>query len=172
MSSFLKKDSKSHIFKHLHSTATCFDLYNSLCFKIIDRADSKFGLKIKEALYINWRKSSLKTAEVSNNFFFSIVQNLDSSRYSSNEPLVSKTNDPTLKAILKYKNHPSNIAIQNKCKDEGNLNFIKVDQKQIKKEILNLDVRKAPQSSDVLIKVLKKTAIFLVIFSVIVLTIP
>ena len=26
----IKKDHKSHIFKHLHSTATCFDSYNSL----------------------------------------------------------------------------------------------------------------------------------------------
>ena len=39
----IKKDNKSHIFKHLHSTATCFDSYNSLCFKIIDKANSKYG---------------------------------------------------------------------------------------------------------------------------------
>ena len=51
----IKKDNKSHIFKHLHSTTTCFDSYNSLCFKIIDKANSKFDLKTKEALYINWR---------------------------------------------------------------------------------------------------------------------
>ena len=49
----IKKDNKSHIFKHLHSTTACFDLYNSLCFKIIDKANSKFDLKIKEALHIN-----------------------------------------------------------------------------------------------------------------------
>ena len=47
----IKKDNKSHIFKHLHSTATCFDSYNSLCFKMIDKANSKFDLKIKK-LYI------------------------------------------------------------------------------------------------------------------------
>ena len=47
----IKKDNKSHIFKHLHSTATCFDSYNSLCFKIIDKANSKFDLKLKK-LYI------------------------------------------------------------------------------------------------------------------------
>ena len=35
----IKKDNKSHIFKHLHSTATCFDSYNSLCFKMIDKAN-------------------------------------------------------------------------------------------------------------------------------------
>ena len=40
----IKKDNKSHIFKHLHLTATCFDSYNSLCFKIIGKANSKFDL--------------------------------------------------------------------------------------------------------------------------------
>ena len=56
----IKKDNKSHIFKYLHFTAPCFDSYNSLCFKIIDKANFKFNLKIKEALHINWRKPNLK----------------------------------------------------------------------------------------------------------------
>ena len=59
----IKKDSKSHIFKDLNSTTTCFDLYNSLCFKIIDKANSKFDLKIKEALHINWRKANLNAQQ-------------------------------------------------------------------------------------------------------------
>ena len=63
----IKKDNKSHIFKHLHSTATCFDLYslshNSLCFKIIDKATFIFDLKIKEALHINWRKTNLNVQQ-------------------------------------------------------------------------------------------------------------
>ena len=60
----LKKEiNKSHIFKDLHSTATCFDSYNSLCFKIIDKANSKFELKIKEALHINWRKPNLNAQQ-------------------------------------------------------------------------------------------------------------
>ena len=41
----IKKGKKSHIFKHLHSTATCFDTYNSLSFKIIDKANTKIRLK-------------------------------------------------------------------------------------------------------------------------------
>ena len=45
----IKEDNKSHIFKQLHSSETYFDSYNSLCFKIIDKANSKFDLKIKEA---------------------------------------------------------------------------------------------------------------------------
>ena len=55
----IKKNNKSHIFKHLHSTGTCFGSYNSLCFKMIDKANSKFDLKIKEALHIHWRKPNL-----------------------------------------------------------------------------------------------------------------
>ena len=51
----IKKDNKSHIFKHLHSSETCFDSYNSLYFKIIHKANSKLDLKIKEALHINWK---------------------------------------------------------------------------------------------------------------------
>ena len=65
----IKKDNKSHIFKHLHSTATCFDSYNSLCFKIIDKANSKFDLKLKEALHINWRKLICTTKSFSSHSF-------------------------------------------------------------------------------------------------------
>ena len=59
----IKKDKKSHISKHLHSTATCFDSYNSLSFKILDKAISKFHLKIKEAWHINWRKFNLNAQQ-------------------------------------------------------------------------------------------------------------
>ena len=55
----IKKDNKCHILKHLHYTATCFDSYNSLCFEIIDKTNFKFDVKIKEALYIYWRKPNL-----------------------------------------------------------------------------------------------------------------
>ena len=56
----IKKDNKSHILKRLHSTATCFDSYNSLCFKMIDKANSKFNLEIIESLHIFWIKPNLK----------------------------------------------------------------------------------------------------------------
>ena len=59
----IKKDNKSNIFKHLHSTVTCFDSYNSLRFKIVDKANSKFDLKIKEALHITWRKPNLNAQQ-------------------------------------------------------------------------------------------------------------
>ena len=59
----ITKDNKSHIFKHLHSSETCFDLYSSLCFKIIHKTNSKFDLKIRETLHINWRKPKLNAQQ-------------------------------------------------------------------------------------------------------------
>ena len=59
----IKKDIKSHIFKHLHSTTTFFDLCNSLFLKIIDKANSKFDVKIKEPLHSSWRKPNLNTQQ-------------------------------------------------------------------------------------------------------------
>ena len=74
--------------------------------------------------------------------------------------MVSNTNDATLKAILRYRNHPSVIVIQNKCKDKDSFNFIEVSQQQIEKEILKLDVNKASQSFDIPIKVVKENTDF------------
>ena len=49
---------------HLHSIPTCFDSYNALSFKIIDKTNSKFDLKIKEVLHINWRKPNLNAQQI------------------------------------------------------------------------------------------------------------
>ena len=59
----IKKDNKSHIFKHFRSTATCFDSCNSLSFKIIDKVSPKFDLKSKEAFHINWRKPTFNAQQ-------------------------------------------------------------------------------------------------------------
>ena len=44
----IKNDNQSHIFKHLHSNTACFESHNSLSFKVIDKANSKFDLKLKK----------------------------------------------------------------------------------------------------------------------------
>ena len=46
----IKKENQYHTFKHLHTIGKCFDSYNSLAFKIIDKANSKFDLQIKDIL--------------------------------------------------------------------------------------------------------------------------
>ena len=46
-----------------HSSKTCCDSYNYLCFKIIDKTNSKFDLKVKEASHMNWRKPNLNVQQ-------------------------------------------------------------------------------------------------------------
>ena len=70
--SISKRITNLMVFKHLHSTATSFDSYNSLCFKIFDKADSKFDFKTKEAFYINWRKLKCTTKSFSSFSYYNI----------------------------------------------------------------------------------------------------
>ena len=56
-------------------------------------------------------KTDLETAEVLNTFFGNIVKNLEINQFSNFDPLINNVKDPTLKAILKHKDHPSILAI-------------------------------------------------------------
>ena len=85
-----------------------------------------------------------------------MVQNLDTSRNSNDEPYVNCIKDPTLKAILKYRKHPGLFAIRSNCKNKDSFNFLEVDKKEIEKEILNLNANNASQNSDIPIKIVKQ----------------
>ena len=61
-------------------------------------------------------KTELETAEVLNKFFSNIANNLEISKYSKYESFIDNIEDQTLRGILKHKNQPSIIAIQNKFK--------------------------------------------------------
>ena len=51
------------------------------------------------------------TTEVLNTFFSNIVSNLKIEGYSNCDPLANNIRDPVLKCIVKYRNHPSILAI-------------------------------------------------------------
>ena len=55
----LETDKNSHVHKHLLSSSDCKDKANTDCFSIIDSAPTKFQLKIKEGMHIEWLKPSL-----------------------------------------------------------------------------------------------------------------
>ena len=68
--------------------------------------------------------------------------------------------DPIIKLILKYRDHPSILAIGEVCKEESDSSFLftGIDKEEILKEILNLDASKACQDTDVPTKILKENA--------------
>ena len=51
------------MFECLHSTTTWFESFNSLCFKVTDKAHSEFDVEIKEYLHINWIKLNLNAQQ-------------------------------------------------------------------------------------------------------------
>ena len=55
----LKSDKSSHLLKHLHESPQCKSLYSEGCFSILDTADTKYKIKLKEALHISWIKANL-----------------------------------------------------------------------------------------------------------------
>ena len=63
-------------------------------------------------------KTDSETAKTLNSFFSNIVKNLNIWRYSECHPVTENIADPTLKAIFKFKDHPSALAIQSNCEKE------------------------------------------------------
>ena len=49
----------SNVFKHLQQNPDCRSKCDETCFKIIDSARTKFTLKVKEALHIQWLKPTI-----------------------------------------------------------------------------------------------------------------
>ena len=75
-------------------------------------------------------------------------------RFPNNESFVNNINDPTLTAILKYRKHPSILTIHDNFQIKETFTFVEVNQKEIEKEILNMDVNKTSQSKDIPTKIL------------------
>ena len=107
-----------------------------------------------------------EVAEVLNTFFSNIVSNLNIPEYQMNDPISDNINDPVLKAIAKFKNHPSIKAIEKISKPDNLFNFSNVDKEEVFKDIISLDASKASQDTDVPTKVIKENANIFSHFSV------
>ena len=78
--------------------------------------------------------------------------------------MINYVKDPTLRAILKYKDHSSPLAIQNNCKNRIKFAFEEMDLAIIDKGVHNLKMNKASQSSDIPTKIIKENVDFFVEF--------
>ena len=77
---------------------------------------------------------------------------LGKSKYMQNVPLVVEVIDPALKAILKYRNHPSILAMKGKSKNNSVFTFFHITLEEILKQISN----KLSQDRDVPTKIIKE----------------
>ena len=75
-------------------------------------------------------KTEKGTAEVLNAFFSNIVQNLDIQQCNMDDLICENINDPLLKAIVRYRNHPSIVAIKKFCNSKSHFSFKNVQRKK------------------------------------------
>ena len=85
-----------------------------------------------------------------------MVKNLKSPQYSNFDPIAQNIEDLTLKAIVKYKSHPSILTIQAKYKDKNKFSCTEVTTQDIGQEIFHLETKKASQTSDISTKIIKE----------------
>ena len=99
------------------------------------------------------------TANVLNAFFSNVVNNLKIPQYANYDPIANNISDPILKAIVRYRNHPSILTIREVCKKSHKLSFScsQVGKKDIE-EIQRLDRKKAAQESDILSRIIMENS--------------
>ena len=112
--------------------------------------------------FVNNQNITSKEVEVANtlnNFFSTIIKNLKIPQYYAENNLPPNlSRHPTLKAILKYKNHPSISIIKRFSERFSSLHFSQVDKNTVLKKIMKSSLNKSVQDTDIPVKILKENA--------------
>ena len=95
-----------------------------------------------------------------NDFCSSIVTSLNSSESQNADPLSDNIDHLTLKAIMKWRNHPSVLAITTVHENRKWFTFSSVTVADVAKEINILNSSKATQEADLPVKLLKNNKDF------------
>jgi hypothetical protein len=97
-----------------------------------------------------------EVSQILNSFFSNIVTNLALPQYICHDPGIKTINDPITRAVTKYLNHPSIIAIKEVCKEGYSFSFSTIAREDFAKEIVNLDISKSSQDTDIPTKIIKE----------------
>ena len=99
----------------------------------------------------------IKLAEELNSFFSNVVKNFKIPEYSKTNPSAEEIENPFLKSVLKYGKHSSITVIRNlNIRSHFEFSFVRVA--RVLKEIKKLNPRKAAQTTDIPVKILKDNA--------------
>ena len=88
-------------------------------------------------------KSDKETAKALNELFSNVVTNLNIPQFNQIDRTSENISDPVIKAIVKYRAHPSIIVIKENCTSKSNFNFMFVEKVGILEEIQVLQSNKA-----------------------------
>ena len=115
-----------------------------------DRSVSREKINLAENEKMPTSESA--TAKILDNFFSNIVKKLNTPNFNSNNSVTKNIKDPVSKAILKYKNHPSILAIQKYSKNKT-FHFKEVNFGEVEKK---LNKTRASQKTDIPTKIIKE----------------
>ena len=99
----------------------------------------------------------VKIAEIVSRFFSNAVIDLKVPNFHGAVPLADNISHPIFRAILKYANHPSTIAIKD-LNNTSLFSFSNISVADVKKEIRKLDPRKSTQNTDIPVRILKQSS--------------
>ena len=99
----------------------------------------------------------VKFAGIFNIFFSNAVIDLKIPDFHGTVPLADKISRPIFRAILKYVNHPSTIAIKD-LNNTSMFSFSNISVADVKREIRKLDPRKAAENTNISVRVLKQNS--------------
>ena len=109
-----------------------------------EKSYSKYSISLINKDGLITKKEDL--AKTFNSFFSSIVKKLGIEHVPDDESNLPNVDDPILKAIAKYENHPTILRIKNYMKEKDLYFFFEfVDKPKISKEIKKVDGKKACQ---------------------------
>ena len=74
------------------------------------------------------------------------------------DPICENIINPLLKAIIRYRNHPSIVGIKKFCNSKSLFSFKNVQKEEILKELNNLNINKATQNTDIPTKIIKENS--------------
>ena len=94
-----------------------------------------------------------------NTFFSNIVTNLKIPEYTDYDPIANNISDPILKVIVRYRNRPSILTLEEVCEKSHkfSFSFSQVGKKDILEEIQRLDIKKRLRNQIFPPELLKKT---------------
>ena len=96
-----------------------------------------------------------------NNFFANTVQTLNTANFENSNSLAENIDDPTLKPIATWRNHPSIQVIVSEYKNISNFYLDFVSKEDVLTEIKIMDVSKAIQERDISVEIIKSNEDFL-----------
>ena len=82
----------------------------------------------------------------------------DIQQYYVDHPICENINDPLLKAVVRYRNHPSIVAIEKFYNSKSHFSFKNIQKEEILKELNNLNINQATQNTDIPTKIIKENS--------------